>query len=86
MALAFASPLRTLNDHRALELGEDAAHRKHCPSRWRRGVHRLLKQKQIDASAVDLLQKRDKPLQATAEPVDRPGHHDIETMSRGVLV
>jgi hypothetical protein len=44
----------------------------------RRGIEALLMQKQVDPQRVQLGQEADQILQAAAEPIDTPGHYDIE--------
>jgi hypothetical protein len=46
----------------------------------------LLMQIEVDAQGVQLGQKADQVLQAAAEAVDTPGHHEVEPPRRRVLV
>jgi hypothetical protein len=61
-----------------LELGKDAEHLKHGLSSRCGCVQALLVQKQIHLEGVQLGQEGNKILQAAAEPIDVPGHDDIE--------
>jgi hypothetical protein len=69
---------RALGDHGALELGEHAHHLEHGAARRRRGVKPLLVQVKLDVAGVDLAQEGHEILQRAAEPIDGPGHDDVE--------
>jgi hypothetical protein len=69
-------------DHAALELGEHPQHLKHRLAGRRGRVEALLVQEEIDAECVQF--REDQVLQAAAEPVDGPRHHDIEPSLGGV--
>ena len=60
LALAFAMPERTRSTMiERSNSAKYAQHLKHCLAGGRRGVERLLKQEQLDASRMHLLQERD---------------------------
>ena len=77
--------LDALDNHRALELGEDPNHLKHRLASRRRRVDPLLMQIQIDALGMQFAEKRDKVLQRPTEPVDRPGSNNIKLSARDSL-
>jgi hypothetical protein len=66
-----------LND-RALELGEDTKHLKHRLAAWCRRIDPLLVQEEVNAGGMDFREEGDQVLEASAEPIDRPGHHHIK--------
>src|SRR5262249_60854779 len=76
-----ASPDSFPNDG-PLKLGKDTQHLKHRLAGRRRGVETLLVEKQIDLERVQFGQKADQVLQAAAQPIDAPGHHQIEFPAR----
>src|SRR5262245_29444873 len=41
---------------------------------------------ELNPERVQLREKADEVLQAAAEPIDRPGHHDIEPAARSVAM
>jgi hypothetical protein len=76
----------TLADDRALELGKHAEHLKHRLAGRRRGVEALLMQIQLDPERVQLGEEGDEVLEATAETINRPGHHHVKSTAGGVTV
>jgi hypothetical protein len=65
-------------DHGSLELGEHTHHLIQRLARWGRRVETLLVEEQIDSQRVQLGEEADQILQATAEPINRPRHDDVE--------
>ena len=65
-------------DDRVLELSKDAKHLEHGPAGRGGRVEALLMQKQIDLERMELGQEADEVLQAAAQPIDIPGHDNIE--------
>jgi hypothetical protein len=61
--------LHALDYNAALELGKDAEHLKHRPSRWGTGVETLLMKVKIDTLGVQFTKERDQLLQRASEPV-----------------
>jgi hypothetical protein len=61
--------LHALDYNAALELGKDAEHLKHRPSRWGTGVETLLMKVKIDTLGVRFTKERDQLLQRASEPV-----------------
>jgi hypothetical protein len=55
--------LDPLDNHRALELGEDAQHLKHRLPGWRAGVDTLLMEVEVDALGVEFTEEPDQVLQ-----------------------
>ena len=55
--------LDPLDNHRALELGEDAQHLKHRLPGWRAGVDTLLMEVEVDALGVEFTEEPDLVLQ-----------------------
>jgi hypothetical protein len=55
--------LHALDYNAALELGKDAEHLKHRPSRWGTGVETLLMKVKIDTLGVQFTKERDQLLQ-----------------------
>jgi hypothetical protein len=70
--------LDPLPDYRPLELGKGAGNLKHKPSHRRGRVDRLLIEVEIDADRLQVLDGAKQVDERASEPVDSPGHHDIE--------
>jgi hypothetical protein len=71
-------------NHRALTFGEHAKHLEHRLAAGRGRVEPLLMQEEVDPERVQLGKKADQVLQATAKPVHRPRHHEVEFALRRV--
>jgi hypothetical protein len=73
-----------LTDHAALELRKSAGDLKHQLAHWRSRVDGLLVEVQINAGGPKLLDRVEQVNERTAEPINRPGHHNIEFASLGI--
>ncbi len=72
-------------DYGPLELGEHAHHAEQGASGWRRGVHSLLVQVEVDTKRVYLVEEVYEMLEGTAQPIHRPGRHQVKlTASSGL--
>jgi len=67
-------------NHGPLELGEDAEHLEHHPTRGRARVQSLLVQIEIDVLGLSFIQEGDQIGQAAAQPVHAPGHDLFEVL------
>jgi hypothetical protein len=74
-----------LANHCPLELGEGAGHLKNELARRGRRVDGLLVEVEIDATRLEVLDCAQEVDQRTPEPVNRPGHDDVEPPPLGVL-
>src|SRR5262245_775146 len=77
--------LDALTDHRALEFAKCSCDLEEQLASGRGRVEVLLLQIQIHTYCLEMLDGAEKVDQRPPEPIDRPGHHHIETPPTGVV-